>query len=159
MGSRNHLLKIPQDQRNGTTPKKNSPNMGQNTSKMIRGIGVDVVEVARIQQAMRSPRFISRILTPQERKASLTPLYVAGRWAAKEAIAKAIGANLRWHDVEILNDETGKPKVHFLKRSKNSSERNLARTPQRIGNIHLAISHERGVAVAVAIWEAPPKCA
>ncbi|MEM4408279.1 MAG: holo-ACP synthase [Candidatus Caldarchaeum sp.] len=126
---------------------------------MIRGIGVDVVEVARIQQAMRSPKFVARILTPKERKASLTPLYVAGRWAAKEAIAKAIGKNLHWHDVEILNDETGKPKVYFLKSSAKSQETYQISTAKKLGNIHLAISHERGVAVAVAIWEAPPKCA
>ncbi len=126
---------------------------------MIRGIGVDVVEIARIEQAMRSPRFVARILTPKERKNPLTPLYVAGRWAAKEAIAKAMGRSLRWHDLEILNDEQGKPRVHFLNSTENRQEKKRGRWCPKIGNIHLAISHERGIAVAVAIWEASPKCA
>lgn len=125
---------------------------------MIRGIGIDVVEVKRIENAMRNPRFIKRILT--EREASLScpppsrrenfsegispikPTYVAGRWAAKEAIAKALNKRLGWHDVEILADDTGQPVVH------------LSNNRTTIGGvIKISISHEHGVAVAVAIWE------
>ncbi len=58
---------------------------------MIVGLGIDIVEVARIAEAMKNPRFIERILTPIEREFCTTPQKVAGRWAAKEAIAKAVG--------------------------------------------------------------------
>lgn len=137
---------------------------------MIRGIGIDVVEVKRIENTMRNPRFIKRILTEREifsflnksippvkqtdalgnesksplstSEARLNPSFVAGRWAAKEAIAKAINKKLRWHDVEILADETGQPVV------------NLTDKAVRIGGaIKISISHERGIAAAVAIWE------
>lgn len=58
---------------------------------------------------MRNPRFVLRVLTPSERLQPLTYEYVAGRWAAKEAIAKAWPAQLFWQDVEILNDPSGQP--------------------------------------------------
>lgn len=106
----------------------------------VRNIGLDIVDVGRISQAMQNPRFIERILHPDERVCRLDPMHVAGRWAAKEAIAKALGTNPRWHDVIITNDHTGAPVAHVA--------------PDRLpaGNrVLLSITHERDVAAAVAI--------
>jgi holo-[acyl-carrier protein] synthase len=108
---------------------------------MIKGVGIDVVEVARIEEAMANPRFLRRILTSSEIREGLNAQSLAGRWAAKEAIAQAVGTHLGWQDVEIANDESGAPFTRIL-------------TGTFAGQIHLSISHERGVAAAVAIWEA-----
>lgn len=105
------------------------------------GVGLDLVEIARIERAMRHPRFVQRILTDQERKRPLTPAYVAGRWAAKEAIAKClVGVEPppRWHEVEVLSNPDGSPSI---------------RLASRLGRdvIHLSITHEHTHAAAVAI--------
>lgn len=107
---------------------------------MIDGVGIDVVEVARIERAMQRPGFVERILTSAERNVIRTPGRVAGRWAAKEAIAKALGLDMAWHDVEILPDSNGAPQVSVRKGFENR-------------RIHLSITHERGHAAAVAIIE------
>ncbi|MBA3725261.1 MAG: holo-ACP synthase [Armatimonadetes bacterium] len=107
---------------------------------MIRGLGIDVIEVGRIEQAMRNPRFLRRILTETERQAGLNAQSVAGLWAAKEATAKAIGTHLAWQDVEIYKNGEGAPQPRILR-------------DVPLGTVHLSISHERGLAAAVAIWE------
>jgi holo-[acyl-carrier protein] synthase len=106
---------------------------------MVKGVGIDVVETERIAHAMEKEGFLVRILTENERKQSPALGSVAGRWAAKEAIAKALGGHLGWHDVEIGNDEHGRPIVKFRR--------------EIDGRVHLSISHEKGIAAAVAIWE------
>lgn len=106
---------------------------------MIRGIGTDVVQIERIRKAMKNPRFVHRILTEAERAHADSAVFVAGRWAAKEAIAKAMGCSLSWQDVEVLQGSNGAPIVRW----RNGWSR----------RIHLSISHERSVAFAVAIWE------
>lgn len=109
---------------------------------MINAVGIDVVETSRIVEAMNgNRRFPARILTQLERKRAITPAYLAGRWAAKEAIAKAVGTHLTWQDVEIYEGEGGKPMVRFLKHEPK-------------GVVHVSISHDRTLASAVAIWEA-----
>lgn len=113
---------------------------------MIRGLGLDVVEVARIESALQNPRFAARILTPAERDRPLTPLYVAGRWAAKEAVAKAMmaagGPIPTWQQVSILNLPGGAPQVHLAES-----------LPLPAWRWHISLSHERGLAVAVAVCE------
>lgn len=106
----------------------------------VRSVGLDLVDVSRIEQAMRNSRFIERILHPDERVCRLDPMHVAGRWAAKEAIAKALGTKPRWHDVIITNDHAGAPVAHVA--------------PDRLPTgcrVLLSITHERGMAAAVAI--------
>lgn len=104
---------------------------------------MDLVEIARIENALLRPRFASKILTPREREFCLTPARVAGRWAAKEAIAKAVGLPLDWHDVEILPDATGAPKA--VVKSRHFDPRRL--------RLHVTITHERTHAAAVAVLE------
>lgn len=127
---------------------------------MIRGLGIDVVEVDRIAHAMRNPRFVSRILTERERMNRLTPAFVAGRWAAKEAVAKAVSEKLRWQDVEIISDAVGKPIVHLIPIVDFDADLVVApvllqKADEVSEQIHLSISHERGIAAAVAVWEEP----
>lgn len=111
---------------------------------MIVGLGTDIVEIARIEEAMhRNPRFVYRILTEKERSMCTLPHCVAGRWAVKEAIAKAIGLPLTWQQVEVLPDEIGAPKATVDSRDFD---------PVRL-RLHVSISHERTHATAVAILE------
>ena len=110
---------------------------------MIVGLGIDIVEIARIAEAMKNPRFVEKILTPAEREYCTSPLKVAGRWAAKEAIAKAVGLHLSWQDVEILPDEIGQPRAKVASRHFD---------PVRL-KLKVSISHEKSNAVAVAVLE------
>lgn len=112
---------------------------------MILGLGIDVIDVERIELAMTDPKFIQRILTPAEQAISpmLAPR-LAGRWAAKEAIAKAVSVALSWQDVEILNDEGGKPSAAINPGKYNMQGKQLL----------ISITHEKGHAAAVAILEA-----
>lgn len=107
---------------------------------MIRGIGIDVIEVERITQAMQREGFLERILTEKERADTISPLTLAGKWAAKEAVAKAVGTHLNWHDVEITGGAGSKPEARILRR-------------EHVGVVHVSISHEKGIAAAVAVWE------
>lgn len=111
------------------------------TSRIL-GIGTDVVEIKRIRSAMRSPRFLERILRPDERCKRETAHWVAGRWAAKEAAAKALGVHLKWHDVAIVSAEDGKPTVVLFDAVRNQGIK-----------VHLSISHERSVAIAMVVVE------
>lgn len=109
---------------------------------MIRAIGIDVVEVARIRRAMRRPRFAERVLTAAERQVPMSPARMAGRWAAKEAVAKCLPNRPGWHDVEIVSDLGGAPRAVLSNRVAISG-----------GRVHVSISHERGLAAALAVLE------
>lgn len=114
---------------------------------VIVGIGIDIVELERIAHSMKNDRFIERLLTEREQtlaKTYETPRrveFVAGRFAAKEAYAKAVGTGiargLSWRQIEILPDDTGRPHVS-------------APYP---GRIHISISHSEQYAVAQVIIE------
>jgi holo-[acyl-carrier protein] synthase len=116
------------------------------------GIGHDIVDIARIAESISrfGDRFFLKLFTQHEvnycKKKQAVAMHFAGRFAAKEAIAKAIGTGfgeyLAWQDVEILNDELGKPIVHF-------SENFLKNFPDYF--IDLSISHTETIASAVAI--------
>ncbi|MBI1756716.1 MAG: holo-ACP synthase [Fimbriimonas ginsengisoli] len=110
---------------------------------MIVGVGLDVVSVERIARAMRNPRFVRRVLTEAERRVCRTPECVAGRWAAKEAIAKALRFAMSWQDVEILPGPAGAPTARIEHPGFDQSS----------CRVHLSITHERGHAAAVAVVE------
>ena len=112
---------------------------------MIDGVGVDIVEIARIRKAIETwgGRFLNRVFNPQEilyaHSHQFPYPHFAGRFAAKEAIYKAMGMrSLSWKDITIINAPDGKPVCH-LKFSVT-------------GHIHLSISHSRHYAVANAIF-------
>ncbi|MDI9635658.1 holo-ACP synthase [Kamptonema cortianum] len=114
---------------------------------MIVGIGVDIVSLERIEEAMRRPTFVKRILTTAERSRQLTPQYVAGRWAAKEAIKKCLPKISSWHDIEIATAAEGEPLPKIVREGLIASGMHL----------HISISHERDHSVAVAILESVPQ--
>ena len=121
---------------------------------MIVGIGVDVVEVARFRATLdRTPGMIERLFTPGERVTSdgapRTPASLAARFAAKEAVAKALGApaGLEWHHCEVLTDASGRPSVFVT----GSVAAECAR--QGVSIWHVSLSHDGDVAAASVIAE------
>lgn len=113
---------------------------------MIIGTGVDITEVRRLKQAVEKwgEVFLNRIFTDDELRNAKTRggLYqhLAGRFAAKEAVFKALGdAGLSWKDLQILNDADGRPHCEIIK----SKKKNIA--------VHVSISHVKNYAVANAI--------
>ncbi|GAE26442.1 holo-[acyl-carrier protein] synthase [Halalkalibacter wakoensis JCM 9140] len=87
---------------------------------MIVGIGIDIVELERIEKVLiRQPRFADKILTEREKETfdSFSHWrkieFLAGRFAAKEAFVKAVGTGISkkfsWHDIEIVKEKSGKP--------------------------------------------------
>jgi len=124
----------------------------------ILGHGLDLVECARIAQVLRDhgQRFLDRVLTPAEQeraKQFKNPIpFIAGRWAAKEAILKMIGTGWRggiaWTDMEILPDALGRPVVTFTGET--------ARLAGQLGirRILLSITHTEHHAAASAIGTA-----
>ena len=114
---------------------------------MIAGIGTDIIEVDRIEQALaRNDRFVERVYSEAEREYCLSfsnpSERFAGRFAAKEAVAKSLGASLSWLDVEIISDEKGKPIVSLL---------NDAAVIADGREVMLSISHCRSHAMAYAV--------
>ena len=117
---------------------------------MVFGTGVDNVELSRIKKALtRSERFVEQVLTTMElekynnfQSTARKTEFLAGRWAAKEAFSKAYGTGfgkaLGMHDLEIKNDELGKP--YFSKHPFD-------------GQVHLSISHSNLEAVAFVVLE------
>lgn len=126
---------------------------------MIKGIGTDLVDIDRIQHIVlsgSSERFLARVLTPAERmiadqRRGRLYEFVAGRFAAKEAVSKAlgcgIGQQLGFQDIEILADEAGKPLCHISKRSQQ-----LANCGDHT-HFHLSITHSSNMASAFVVWE------
>ncbi|HVW81653.1 MAG TPA: holo-ACP synthase [Mycobacteriales bacterium] len=115
---------------------------------MIRGIGVDVASLDRFADSLqRTPGLAKRLFTEAERDAK--PESLAGVFAAKEAVAKALGApgGLEWHDVEVRHDDAGRP---CLAVRGTVAQAALDRGIERW---HLSISHDAGVAVAMVIAE------
>ncbi|MFA5404211.1 MAG: holo-ACP synthase [Ignavibacteria bacterium] len=94
---------------------------------MIRGIGVDIIDIKRVKRIIDQfgDRFFEKILTEKEiaycKSFSKPDLHFAGRFAAKEAYSKSIGTGISksfgWRDIEILNDEKGKPYIRHTKKN------------------------------------------
>lgn len=126
---------------------------------MIIGVGTDIVEIRRIKNAIESnDKFLEKIFTSAEleylKKRNLRAEYVAGRFAAKEAVAKALGTGFRgfeFKDIEIDRTTLGKPIVILKGKAK------LIAKKEGEYNIHLSISHGVDSAVAYAIFEVEKK--
>lgn len=123
------------------------------TGNSVQGLGNDIVEIERIRQSVErhGQHFLDRLFTHKEQEYCLqykdSVPHFAGRFAAKEAIAKAlgtgIGSELAWHDLEVLGNEHGKPLVHLSDAAKKRFH-----DPK----ILLSISHSTTHATAVALW-------
>ncbi len=123
---------------------------------MIRGLGIDVVEVDRIRRAVArwGEAFLYRVFTPEElERGNASPVAaerLAGRFAAKEAVMKALGLGRRgvgWQEIEITIDPLGKPGVRLTGRAAAVSDRLGVRAWR------IAISHTRLLAIAEALAE------
>jgi holo-[acyl-carrier protein] synthase len=119
----------------------------------IKGLGTDIIEIERMHKSIErhGQHFLNRLFTQKEQdycyKFKNPAPHFAGRFAAKEAIVKALGTgfgvHIAWHDIEVLNDEYGKPIVYL------SSE-----ASEKFHSPHLlvSISHCESYATATAIW-------
>ena len=124
---------------------------------MILGIGIDIIEVARVAASHEKfgGRFLNRILHPAEIAYCLSHKnpapFLAARFAGKEAISKAfgtgIGAALGWHDMEICRKESGEPFVVLHGKGKELQEKRNARA------VLISLSHTQVHATAVAVLE------
>ena len=115
-------------------------------------IGTDIIEIERIRDAIdeHKEHFLNRIFTPREQEDCTkhkdpVPRY-AGRFAAKEAVSKALGTgfgkNLSWLDIEITNDDLGRPLISLSEK---------ARTHFKEPSLHISISHCKLYATATAL--------
>jgi holo-[acyl-carrier protein] synthase len=121
----------------------------------IVGLGIDIIEIARVRALYeRYPlRFLERVFTPPERaraaKLRDPAPFLSGRFAAKEAILKALGTGLSggisWQDVSIVREPSGAPRVYLGGKALVRAER------LGLGRVFLSISHGREHAVAQAL--------
>ncbi|MCY1035382.1 holo-ACP synthase [Corallococcus sp. BB11-1] len=122
---------------------------------MVIGIGVDLCEIDRLSRALQRDegRFEARVFTPAERaycrKHAQPGQHFAARFAAKEAVIKALGApeGLRWHEMEVLNSTEGKPEL------KLSGATHLLAARLGIRCFHVSLSHTAGFAIAMVVAE------
>lgn len=118
---------------------------------MIVGLGVDLVEVARLRESPRAERLLARLFTPAElaeTQGAARWLSLAARFAAKEAVVKALGSGLRgmrWRDIEIRREPLGRPTVRL--------SGGAARRAEEIGvaEVLVSLSHTQEYAVAQAV--------
>lgn len=122
---------------------------------MIVGVGCDIIEIERIARAIKSESFIRRVFTAEEaaycqRRGQHAAASFAARFAAKEAVLKALGTGLRegsLQEIAVDNDVLGKPLVqlsgHFAMLAKQLG----------VKNIQISLSHSRDFAVAYVIME------
>ncbi|GAB4364676.1 MAG: holo-[acyl-carrier-protein] synthase [Calditrichia bacterium] len=119
----------------------------------ISGIGIDIIEVNRIEEIIDryGDKFLRKIFTPAEIQycsSKIDSASYAARFATKEAVFKSTGLGLRdgmrWVDVEVVNDQAGKPRVNLHGRTAEILKGK---------KIHVSISHTRDLAIAIIIIE------
>ena len=118
---------------------------------MIVGIGVDLVDVPRFEQQLaRTPRLLERLFAPAERL--LKPRSLAARYAAKEALIKALGGSdgVYWTDIEVTPEPSGRPTFTL------TGETAATVSARGITALHLSMSHDAALATAYVIAEAGP---
>ena len=124
---------------------------------MIYGIGIDIVSIPRIERMLDrwGSLFTQRVFTPSEiafcEGKSNSGQHFALRWAAKEAMLKALGLDLRggikWIDIEVVNDPSGRPQIEVHNQAKGIF------TDRKIKAAFVSISHEREYGVAQVVLE------
>jgi len=114
----------------------------------VIGVGIDVVDIARFELSLeRTPSLRARLFTPEE--AMRQPASLAARFAAKEALAKALGAphGMDWHDAEVRTEDSGRP-VLTIRGTVQARADELG-----VVHVHLSLSHDAGIASAVVVLE------
>lgn len=119
---------------------------------MAKGVGIDLVEIDRLAQARsRRPRLLDRIFTPAEIAYCLSRANadqsLAARFAAKEAVFKALGTaqGMAWQDIEIITDGAGRPEARLGGGAKRRADE------LEISSLVISLTHSRQYAAAVAI--------
>jgi holo-[acyl-carrier protein] synthase len=126
--------------------------LSEDAAVEILGIGVDLVEVARVEQLLaRRTTFVDRVFTPEEiayceRQGNRAECYAA-RWAAREACRKALGGirDMRWHDVRVARAPSGAPSL-VLDGASRERARSLG-----VSDVMVALTHERQMAAAFCV--------
>ena len=124
---------------------------------MIQGIGIDIVEIEKLREAIKrgKERFTRRVFTNLEidysnRKRSRYQ-HFAARFATKEAFMKALGTGwqngIRWRDIETINDRLGKPNLNLFGKAKELA------SEMKVKKIHVSLSHSENYAIAQVILE------
>jgi holo-[acyl-carrier protein] synthase len=125
---------------------------------MIKGIGIDIVEISRIEKMIRTygSQFLRKVFTETEieycRKMAKPPVHFAGRWAAKEAFYKALPQECQkisgWKSVEVVAEGTKTPALSVCDAA-------LAKAMKKNGveKSHVTMSHEKSVCVALTVLE------
>lgn len=119
---------------------------------MIKGIGNDIIEINRIEEAIKNKKFLEKFFTQKENilfeSRNYQPQTIAGNFAVKEAVAKVLGTGFVGFspiDIEVLRDEKGKPYVTLYNKAKEiASDINIT-------DIYVSISHSKSNVVAVAV--------
>ena len=115
---------------------------------MIVGIGIDVCDIERFAASLRrTPGMAERLFTVAEQQRPVASL--AARFAAKEAVAKALGApaGLSWQDAEVVREASGRPRLVLHGGVAQEA------AAQGISTWHLSLSHDGGIATAVVVAE------
>lgn len=120
---------------------------------MILGIGTDIIEIKRIEEAiLKNERFLEKVFSEEEidmfKKRNMKSEVIAGNFSAKEAISKALGTGIRnfsLNEIEILRDELGKPIVKLSSNIEEIIAKNY--------KISVSISHNKTTAISFAILE------
>lgn len=119
--------------------------------EIIIGCGVDIIEIERIERALKRSRFKTKIYTKMEQQLleNNEVKSWAARFAAKEAVMKALGCGWRggvkFSDIEVSQNHLGKPMIELSGVTKSIAEQ------QNVTKIHISLSHDRSVAIAYAI--------
>lgn len=121
----------------------------------VIGVGVDAIEISRVRTALtRTPTLLGRLFTERERATCITRCGdlryggLAARFAAKEAVAKALGTGIKgfgFRDIEVLNDPSGRPVVEL----RGGAAEVAARA--NVTSVHVSLSHSTDLAVANAV--------
>jgi holo-[acyl-carrier protein] synthase len=123
---------------------------------MIIGVGIDTVQISRFAAVIeRRPGMVTRLFTAGEshdQRGRRSMASLAARFAAKEAVAKALGApgGLQWHDCEVVSDDSGRPALRL--------RGSVARAAESAGALqwHLSLTHDGDHAIAQVIAEGGP---
>jgi len=114
----------------------------------VIGVGIDVCELDRFAASIeRTPALAVRLFTEAER--ALPTASLAARFAAKEALAKALGAprGMEWHDAEVIREESGRP-IFEIRGTVLARAQELG-----VNHVHLSLSHDAGIASAMVVLE------
>lgn len=117
----------------------------------VVGVGIDIVDVARLERALsRTPSMTARVFVDGEvAYASGSMQRLAARWAAKEAVAKALGGSsrVRWREIEVVVADDGRPSLVVTGHTAEVA------AAAGIRSWHVSLTHDGGVAVAVVVAE------